>query len=232
MLKDLPNYITTTFYLTTLATFVFFYIAIKKSAYGNKANIISLGLIIWLVIQLILSTNLVYVKTIGNIPPLFPILGFLPMIILIIILFNNNVVKHFIDSLPLAHLTFLSTIRIPVEIVLWWLFLYNALPEMATFEGRNLDIIAGITAPFIAYFGYVKGKLNNKILLVWNILGLLLLINIVVIALFSFPTAFQQLNFDQPNIAMLYFPFFWLPSFIVPIVLFSHFVSIRQLLGK
>ncbi|HVF96549.1 MAG TPA: hypothetical protein VM871_04480, partial [Flavisolibacter sp.] len=36
--------------------------------------------------------------------------------------------------------------------------------------------------------------------------------------------------FDQPNIAVLYFPFIWLPSFIVPVVLLSHLVCIRQLL--
>lgn len=232
MLEDLPNYITITFYLITLVTFVLFYLTIKKSVYSHKAIVISIGLILWLVIQMIMSIKMVYVNTIGNTPPLFPILGIIPMILLMIVLYNNKKGQQFIDSLPLARLTFLSTIRVPVEIVLWWLFLQHTLPEMATFEGRNLDIIAGITAPFIAYFGYLKGKLNNKILLLWNILGVLLLLNIVVIALFSFPTAFQHLNFEQPNIAMLYFPFIWLPSFIVPVVFFSHFVSIRRLLGN
>jgi hypothetical protein len=36
--------------------------------------------------------------------------------------------------------------------------------------------------------------------------------------------------FDQPNIAVLYFPFNWLPSCIVPLVLLSHLAAIRQLL--
>jgi len=39
----------------------------------------------------------------------------------------------------------------------------------------------------------------------------------------------QLFAFDQPNIAILYFPFVWLPSFIVMTVLFSHLISIRRL---
>ncbi|MBL4624925.1 MAG: hypothetical protein JKY42_07285 [Flavobacteriales bacterium] len=126
----------------------------------------------------------------------------------------------------------MSIIRIPVERVLWWLFLNSTIPEILTFEGRNFDILAGIMAPIIAYFGFVKGSISNKFLLVWNVLSLMLLLNIVLNAMFSFPTVFQQFAFDQPNLGILYFPFFWLPSFIVPVVFFTHFVSIRQLLEK
>ena len=74
--------------------------------------------------------------------------------------------------------------------------------------------------------------MSRKALLVWNILGLLLLLNIVVIAVLSAPFRFQLLGFEQPNIAILYFPFIWLPCCIVPLVLFSHLAAIRQLTRK
>lgn len=99
-----------------------------------------------------------------------------------------------------------------------------------TFEGRNFDILSGISAPFIYYFGFIKYKLSNKILLAWNILCLGLLINIVTNAVLSLPYPFQQFAFSQPNIAILYFPFIWLPAVIVPIVLLSHLASIRVLI--
>jgi hypothetical protein len=99
-----------------------------------------------------------------------------------------------------------------------------------TFEGRNFDILAGITAPIIAYFSLKKVKLSRNVVLVWNIICLGLLINIVVNGFLSAPSPLQQLAFDQPNIAILNFPFSWLPTFIVPLVLFGHLVSIRQLL--
>jgi len=98
-----------------------------------------------------------------------------------------------------------------------------------TFEGRNFDILAGLSTPFIAYFGFTKKTIGRKFLLAWNIICLLLLLNIVVNAILSAPFVFQQFAFDQPNIAILYFPFVWLPGFIVPVVLFSHLVLIRRL---
>jgi hypothetical protein len=134
------------------------------------------------------------------------------------------------DSLPLKNLTYLNVIRIPVEIDLFYLFLYKAVPELMTFEGRNFDIFSGITAPFIAYFAFTKAKLSKPILLIWNFICLGLLINIVVNAFFSAPFPFQKFAFEQPNVAILNFPFSWLPTFIVPIILFGHLSSIRQLL--
>jgi hypothetical protein len=99
-----------------------------------------------------------------------------------------------------------------------------------TFEGMNFDILSGLTAPFVYYFGFIKKQLHTKFLIVWNILCLGLLINIVSIAILAAPTPFQKLALDQPNTAVLYFPFIWLPAIIVPLVLLSHLASLRQLL--
>ena len=49
-------------------------------------------------------------------------------------------------------------------------------------------------------------------------------------ALRSFPSPLQSMAFDQPNRAIMYFPFVWLPSIVVPIVLFSHIASLLKLL--
>lgn len=230
MMHNLPNYIVITFILTTLLTFILFYLILKKSSLKNKTTSITIGLLFWLTIQAFLSYSLFYVDTVGDMPPKFALLGFMPAFIFMAVLFNTKKGRVFIDSLPLRDLTFLSIVRIPVEIVLFWLFINNVIPEILTFEGRNFDILAGITAPIVAYFAFSKEKLNRNLLLGWNIICLLLLINIVLNAVLSFPTVFQQFAFEQPNIGILYFPFFWLPSFIVPIVFFTHFVSIRRLL--
>ena len=101
-----------------------------------------------------------------------------------------------------------------------------------TFEGRNFDILSGLTAPIVYFFGFIKKQLNKTILLLWNFICLGLLINIVFIAVLSAPFPFQKFAFDQPNIAVLYFPFTWLPACVVPLVLLSHLATIRQLLKK
>jgi hypothetical protein len=54
------------------------------------------------------------------------------------------------------------------------------------------------------------------------------LANIVIIAILSAPTPMQKFGFEQPNVGVVYFPFIWLPTIIVPIVLFAHLASLLQ----
>ncbi|MGR9839057.1 hypothetical protein ACUOH4_26735, partial [Escherichia coli] len=89
----------------------------------------------------------------------------------------------------------------------YWLFLHKAIPDLMTFEGRNFDIVSGLTAPLVYYFAFIKKRVGRTTLILWNIICLLLVINVVVTSILSSPTSFQQLAFDQPNIGILYSPF-------------------------
>ncbi|WP_281322519.1 hypothetical protein [Flavobacterium aestivum] len=235
MIENLPPFVSIIFLITTLVTLALFYWVINSSStetIRKKASIILFGSIIWLFIQAVLTFNNFYNSNVNLFPPKIALFGVLPLIITIVLLFAKARGRKFIDSLPLAKITYLHMLRIPVEIVLFCLFLNKAVPEVMTFAGRNFDIIAGLTAPLIAYYGFKKRALNRKIILFWNFICLGLLVNIVVIAILSIPSPMQKFGFDQPNIAVLNFPFSWLPTFIVPIVFFGHLVSIRQLLKK
>lgn len=233
MIENLPTYISLAFGLTTLATLQLFIWTIRKSNVEKTRKLatpIFIGSTIWLTIQAVLAFKNIYIADTNSFPPKIVLNGILPTILTIILLFATSKGRHFIDSLPLKNLTYINIVRIPVEIVLFWLFLNKAIPELMTFEGRNFDIVAGITAPIIAYFGLTKMKLSRQTILIWNFVCLGLLINIVVSAIFSAPSPIQKFAFDQPNIAILNFPFSWLPTFIVPMVLFGHLTSIRQLM--
>lgn len=229
MIQNLPSFISILFILTTLLTLVLFYRSIPSR---KQANIILPCLVIWLSLQAIASLKGLYSANTNALPPRIMPFAILPPIITIILLFATSNGRKFIDSLSLANLTWLHIVRIPVEVVLWQLFLYKAVPQLMTFEGRNYDILSGITAPFIAYYGIRKARLGKPILLIWNLACLALLFNIVISALLSAPSPLQKLAFDQPNIAILYFPVSWLPAFIVPVVLFSHLTAIRKLLTR
>lgn len=232
MIEALPMYISLAFGLTTIATLLLL-AWVVKNAYTpktrKKTTLILIGMIIWLMIQAILTMNNVYNTNTDSLPPKIVIFGILPTILTLIFLFATQHGRVFMDSLPLRNLTYLNIVRVPVEMVLFWLFVHKAIPELMTFEGRNFDIIAGITAPFVAYFGLTKAKLSRAVVLVWNVICLGLLLNIVVNAFLSAPSPIQRFAFDQPNVAISYFPFSWLPTFVVPIVLFGHLASIRQL---
>lgn len=161
----------------------------------------------------------------------FPLLAFPPLIFLLV-LFATPKGRAFIDGLSISGLTIFHLIRIPVEIVLFFLFVHHAVPKAMTFEGANFDIFSGLSAPLVYYFGFVKKRLGKPVLIAWNIICILLLLNVVRIAALSLPERFHQFGFEQPNIAVGYFPFLLLPSCLVPLVLFSNLAAIRQLMTK
>ena len=233
MIKNLPIFISILFALTTLLTLILFYFSLRKSSLEKahkNANIILIALIIWIIIQTFLTLGNFYNSDTNTFPPRIFLTGVLPTLVTVLFVFLSKKGRIFMDSLPLKNLTFLNIIRIPVEIGLYYLFVYKTIPEIMTFEGRNFDILAGISAPFIAYFAFKENVIKRKLLLIWNIISLGLLLNIVVNAFLSAPSPLQLFAFDQPNIAILNFPISFLPTVMVPIVLFGHLVSIRRLI--
>lgn len=221
-MQYLPLYISVVFGLITILAVLIFFKA------TNNSYVTLFILLGWLAVQAFVALTGFYTVTTG-IPPRFIALV-LPPLLFIIGLFVTAGGRRYIDSLDIKTLTLLHTMRIAVEIVLFLLCIHKAIPQLMTFEGRNFDIISGLTAPLVFYFGFVKKQMSRAMLLLWNFICLGLLINIVINAVLSAPFTFQQFAFDQPNIAVLYFPFVWLPCCVVPLVLLSHLTAIRQLL--
>lgn len=221
-MEQLPSFAGIAIVLTTLLCIYLFY----RAAHHSK--IFLLVVAVWLLAQSFISSTGFYTYTVST-PPRFA-LAVLPPLAVIALLFVLPAGRRFTDSLNARILTLLHIIRIPVELVLFWLFVYKTIPLVMTFEGRNLDILSGLTAPLLYYIVFVKKWAGTTALLVWNIICLGLLVNIVVTALLSAPFPFQQLAFNQPNIAILYFPFVWLPCCIVPLVLYAHLATVRGLL--
>ena len=227
MIENLPAYVTWIFALTTVSTVIFYLYALWETV-RQKASIFLTAtvLIVLLGLHATLAFNGFYLA--NTIPPRFPLAPF-PSIIALLILFFVFARKGIsVESLQV--LTLLSIVRVPVELVLLWLYQQGQVPQLLTFEGRNFDILSGLTAPLIAWLAFRGGKTNRPLLIVWNLLALGLLLNIVTTAILSLETPFQQFAFDQPNRGVLYFPFIWLPAIIVPVVFVSHFVSLWQLL--
>lgn len=230
MIETVPGYVSVTFILTTFLTVGFLFYAIKQTVFETvAAKIVITAIAFWLIFTAVLALGGFYLN-VGGFPPRFAFapLPALLFIIFLFVFFRRN----FIENLPLRILTLLQVVRIPVEIVLWWLFQNGLVPEIMTFEGRNFDILAGITAPVVFWLAFRNGKTNRPLLIGWNIACLILVTNIVTTAILSLPTSFQQFGIDQPNRGVLYFPYIWLPAIIVPIVLFSHFASLWQLLKR
>ena len=223
MIEHLPFWISILFLGAFFATLGLFH-------YSNgKPKTVSLIIILWSIAHSVLA-YIGFYKVTQTYPPRFALV-LLPVIAIIIFsLFPQNLNKIKLHR-NTGISTFLHTIRIPVEIVLLQLFIYKMVPQLMTFEGSNFDILMGITAPMIGTLLY-KNKIGSIGLLLWNAIGLILILSILFFGLLSAELPFQQFGFDQPNQAVTYFPFILLPATIVPIVIWTHLTDIAILISK
>ncbi len=222
MLEQVPTYVSFLFGITTLVTVIWFYWA------ANKSTTFLVAVSIWAALTSALALSGFFLKT-DTLPPNF-IVGIFPTLIAIAALFFTKRGRQFIDSINLKTLTYMNTVRVPVEIGLAMLFHSGVISVYQTFEGWNFDILSGLTAPIIAYLVFTKGTVGKTGLLIWNFVCLGLLLTIISISILASPIPIQQIAFDQPNIGILYFPFHLLPMVLVPVVLLGHLVSIRRLM--
>jgi hypothetical protein len=185
-------------------------------------------IISWVLLQGILASTGFFTVTDTLPPRMVAAIG--PPLLAILLISITRSGRVWMERAELRVLTILHIVRIPVELGLHGLYTNGLVPELMTYEGRNFDIFSGLTAPLMAMIAFRSGKVNVPLLLGWNIICLLLLLNIVVHGILSVPSPFQQFAFDQPNVGLLYFPFEWLPSVIVPIVLLAHIAALRQLI--
>ena len=202
----------------TLLSLLLFYYATGKSKRVLLVNIL------WILVVGVISYSGYFTNTSAK-PPRFLVVLLAVISLSVFLLKTVNRTKLNTNLLLAIH-----TLRLPIELVLSQLFLQKKVPILMTFKGWNFDILIGISAIFLLlYLWYTKNRLSKIFTLIWNILGLILLTAIVIIAVLSSPLPLQILALNQPNIAVLQFPFIYLPACVVPIVFASHLLIIKAI---
>ena len=115
--------------------------------------------------------------------------------------------------------------RLPLELILFALHRQGRLPVQMTFEGRNLDVLVGLTAPLVAW-ALSRGKIGWRTVLVWNLASVCLLVNITTVAVRSAPGPLFAFPEAVPNTLVALLPYVWLPGVLVPVAYLGHFLSI------
>jgi len=133
-----------------------------------------------------------------------------------------------LDAIPRGAVIALQSFRIAVELVLWRLFVAGVVPAQMTFEGRNFDIVVGLTAIPIAIAAYGGGRRRTRLAAAWHLASLALLVNIVAIAVTSAPGPLRVFANEPANTFIGTFPFVWLPAFLVPVAAVGHIIGLRQ----
>lgn len=134
-------------------------------------------------------------------------------------------------ALPIWVLLALESYRVGVEFVLHQLSLDGLVPKMLTFEGANTDLYVALSAPFVAWFA-TRGRVGLRVALVWNVLGILSLVNVAIRALLSAPGPLHAIHTDVANVAFGIFPYTLIPGFLAPLALGVHALAIRAIRAR
>jgi hypothetical protein len=131
-------------------------------------------------------------------------------------------------ALPLWVLIAVQSFRLPLELSMHAAYERGVMPIQMSYSGRNFDIVTGLSAILVAAL-IAAGWAGRRSALLWNILGSVLLVNIVTVAVLSTPL-FAYFGDHQLNTWVTYPPFVWLPGVMVLAALIGH-LMIFQLLA-
>lgn len=201
-----------TFLIISILALLLFYIGT-----GRNKRLLMLFTIWQLLVGTVAALNVFKDK-----PGIFPLVLFGTFGLIFVIL--KRIDKQKIRSTILLSI---QVLRIPVELLLFQLFLQNKIPDLITFKGWNFDILIGISALAMLIYQFIsKRKINRLFFIIWNFIGIGFLLFVVSLAILSSPLPIQQFAFNQPNIAVLEFPYCYLPACVVPLVFMSHILLI------
>ena len=236
MEPNVPDYISVLFMALTFVLAALMIIgyraALKKSGIDvterkKKTRKLTLLIFFWLIFLARIS-NMHFFHDWSAMPPRIALAG-LPPLVFVIYMVASGRMNTVLAIIPQHWLILIQSFRIVMEFILLFLFLDSIIPVQMTFEGKNFDILSGITALIVAHFVY-RNKVSNNIIIAWNVFGLLLLLNIFVIAILSTPLPIRVFMNEPANTVVAYFPFVWLPGFVVPVAYTMHFLSIKKCL--
>ena len=127
---------------------------------------------------------------------------------------------------PLWALVAVQSFRLPLELAMHAMYERGIMPVEMSFSGRNFDVLTGASALVVAALAFA-GRGGRRLVAAWNVLGLALLANVVVVALLGTPR-FRYFG-DHLNVWVTYPPFVWLPAVMVLAALAGHLVIFSAL---
>jgi hypothetical protein len=132
-----------------------------------------------------------------------------------------------VRGLPLWFLVGFQVFRFPLELLMHRAYVEGVMPVQMSYSGRNYDIVTGITAGVLGVW-LARRPVRRWVVMSWNILGFVLLANIVTIAIVSTPV-FGWFGRERLNTFVTYPPFVWLPAILVTAALMGHILVWRWL---
>jgi hypothetical protein len=160
-------------------------------------------------------------------PPGIVYIALPPVLFVSVVLARSGAGARIASAFPLWVIIGMQTFRIGVELLLHRLSLDGLAPRMVTYQGGNVDIWIGLSAPLVAWIS-IRGRQGKWLALGWNAAGLLTLANAITLSALTAP-GLNLIHSDVPNTAIGIFPFTYIAGFFAPLAMALHALSIRGL---
>jgi hypothetical protein len=153
---------------------------------------------------------------------------FVPIIIGTIALRRSETLSRIIDAIPQSWLVGVQLYR-TLGLVFLILFAFGRLPGDFALPAGLGDVLVGALAPIIGFM-YARGTENReRLVLAWNVFGILDLVVAVGTGFLTSPSPLQLLSLEAPNELISAFPLVMVPVFAVPISILLHLMSLMKL---
>ena len=196
-----------------------------ESAARRAAVIVAVDAAAWMTLTWVAAMSGVLQQWNRRPPPfLLLIVG---MVAISLILAFGRVGMRIAQHIPVWTLVAIQGFRLPLELAMHALVARGIMPLQMSYSGRNFDIVTGASAILVAVLAK-KGLGGRRLVAVWNVLGLVLLLNVVSVAIASMPLL--RLFGDDRVVTFVTYPtFVWLPAVMVLAALAGHLVIFRAL---
>jgi len=158
-------------------------------------------------------------------PPFMPAVAVPVLLALVVAL--SPLGRRVAAAASFAAIIGIQAFRLPLELLMHRAATTGLMPVQMSYSGWNFDILTGTLAIVVAWIA-ARSPQSRRIVFAWNLLGTLLLINIVTIAIASLPM-FAAFGPDRLNTWVADPPYVFLPTVLVPAAVFGHALTWRKL---
>jgi hypothetical protein len=215
-------------FLTYLAFVVVAAIGVSAAYLPRRTTFaIITGLAIWLV-YVGLFSSFGYMRDPSLRPPgIVWVVG--PAVLFVLFVVRSSMGARLAAAIPLWLILGFESFRIGVELLIHRLWVDGLVPKLLTYEGGNVDMFIGLSAPIIAWIA-ATGRLGLWLAMGWNVLGLMSLANAAATAVLTGPL--KLISTEVPNVAMGIFPYAFIPGFLAPLAVTLHVLAIRAIAAR
>jgi len=133
------------------------------------------------------------------------------------------------NQLSLKHLTLVQIFRAPLNLIILWLISKSIAPDELIGPLRYFGLFIGISSVIVWQLWKSESNIGRSLMFVWNIAGLVSLGSWFFHTITLLPGEGELI---EANWIPYQFPLLWLPGFLSPLLLFSHFYSLKYLMHK